>query len=62
MDELIITLADRVPVNMRCMPDKKNGLMKAGGWVSSTAVAHMVHTGGQVECTRGIANDVVVRA
>ena len=45
MDELIIAMADRVPVNVRCMPDKKNGWMKAGRWVSSTAAAHAAHTG-----------------
>ena len=45
MDELIIAMADRVPVNTRCMPDEKNGSMKAGRQVSSTAAAHAVHTG-----------------
>ena len=45
MDELIVATADRVPVNARCMPDKKNGWMKAGRWVSSTAAAHAVHMG-----------------
>ena len=45
MDELIIAMADRAPVNMRCMLDEKNGLMKAGRLVSSTAAAHAVHMG-----------------
>ena len=62
MDELIIATVDRAPVNARCMPDEKNGSMKAGGQVSSTAAAHTVHTGGLAECTRGMADDVVVWA
>ena len=36
MDKLIVATVDRVPVNVRCMLDEKSGLMKAGGWVSST--------------------------
>ena len=48
MDELIVTMVDRVPVNVRCMPDEKNGSMKAGRQVSSTAAAHTAHmVGGQ---------------
>ena len=60
MDELIIATVDRVQVNARCMPDEKNGSMKAGGRVSSTAAAHTVHTGRRAECTRGIADNAVV--
>ena len=48
MDELIVTTVDRVQVNARCMLDEKNGSMKAGRWVSSTAAAHTAHTGGRV--------------
>ena len=59
---LIVAMVDRALVNARCMPDEKNGSMKAGGWVSSTAAAHMVHMGGQAEHTRGIADDVVGHA
>ena len=62
MDELIVATVDRALVNARCMPDEKNGLMKAGGRVSSTAAAHTAHTGGWVECTRGMVDDVVVQA
>ena len=62
MDKLIITTVDRAPVNVRCMLDKKNGSMKAGGRVSSTAAAHTAHTARRVERTRGMADDVVVRA
>ena len=62
IDELIVATADRAPVNARCMLDEKNGSMKAGGWVSSTAAAHTAHTGGRAEHTRGMADDVVVQA
>ena len=62
MDELIIATVDRAPVNVRCMPDEKNGSMKAGRQVSSTAAAHTAHMGGRAEHTRGMADDVVVQA
>ena len=62
MDELIVATADRALVNARCMPDKKNSLMKAGRRVSSTAAAHTAHMGGWAECTRGMADDAVVWA
>ena len=62
MDELIVAMADRAPVNARCMPDEKNGSMKAGGRVSSTAAAHTAYMGGWAECTRGIADDAVGQA